>query len=120
MPTSPWMAVSVVLAMILPVAACAPTAAGGPIPGTSSCKQEKSTFADGGPDAKGYATPEAAADALVAGSGSGARVGTWRHQQDSETPTSARLIAPPYLTSVLRREDGAWIGSALSECVAPA
>lgn len=120
MSKSPWVASCLLLALILPVAACASPAAGGPIPGTSSCRQEKSTFADIGPDAKGYATPEAAADAMVGALGSAHFVGTWRHQQDSETPTSARLIAPPYLATVVRREDGAWIGSGLSECITPA
>lgn len=120
MSKSPWMAISVFLAMILPVPACASNAAGGPIPGTAACKQEKSTFADIGPNQKGYATPEAAADAMVGTLGSTPRLGTWQHQQDSETPTSARLIAPPYLASVTRREDGAWIGGALAECMTPA
>lgn len=113
-------AVRTAVAAVCLLTSCAAPVSAGPIPGTAGCRQEKSTFVEVVPDAKGYPNPEAAADALVATLGSRPRTGDWQPQKDGETPTSARLVAPPYLASVSRREDGTWIGGALSECVVPA
>ncbi|QLQ15023.1 MAG: hypothetical protein HZY73_04105 [Micropruina sp.] len=69
-------AVRTAVAAVCLLTSCAAPVSAGPIPGTAGCRQEKSTFVEVVPDAKGYPNPEAAADALVATLGSRPRTGT--------------------------------------------